>query len=164
MTTHMRSVSPSMGRPGQRAIPIALPHPAPAFANVGRSSQRDELYLNGSLDRPARSIHLTLRKNSGNVATGHDGVEIHIKDGKAWGREIGSTWQKMENISGAFAPGGGPLAFLATIENVRRISESATRRIRRHAIRLRHRWPGVHRPLHRRHVTALARVQPSSAG
>jgi len=104
---------------------VQITHLAPAVVNAGRTSRRDEVYFEGSLDRDARTMLLTLWKNSGSVATGRDGVEIRIEDGKAFGRQMGGRWQEIDDFSAAFAPSGDPLAFLTTIKHVQRVESGA---------------------------------------
>ncbi|NOZ06931.1 MAG: hypothetical protein GXP41_11385, partial [Chloroflexi bacterium] len=88
-----------------------------------------ELYLQGSLDRFAHTMQLTLWRNSGSVASGRDGIEIRVENGKAYGRQNGGAWQEIDDFSGAFAPGGDPLAFLASIKNVQRAEAGAVNEI-----------------------------------
>jgi hypothetical protein len=94
--------------------------PAPAIANVGRSSQRDQYYLEGDVDQSAQSLNLMFWSGSGNLVTQKDGVEIRIEGNQAYGRPIGGIWKEIEAFSGgtAFAPGSDPLAYLAGAKNI----------------------------------------------
>ena len=69
-----------------------ITYPAPAIANVGRSSTTQTYYLEGDVDSPAQSFNLVLWQSGGDIATQKDGVEIKVEAGQAYGREIGGTW------------------------------------------------------------------------
>ena len=99
-------------------------YPAPAIANVGRSSQTQNYFLQGAVDREAESLSLMLWQNEGNLASGQNGFEMHIQDGRAYGRSIGGTWQEIDDFSGIFAPGSDPLAYLAGAENLQPLSSA----------------------------------------
>jgi hypothetical protein len=92
--------------------------PAPTLANVGRSSRRETLHLEGNVDLPARAIRMSLWKDGGNVVTFRDGVEVRIEDGQAYGRMIDGAWQEIDDFSDGFAPGGDLLGYLAGAKNV----------------------------------------------
>ena len=102
-------------------------YPAPAIANVGRSSSTtDSYYMEGDVDSPAQSFFLTLWQGGGNVTTQKDGIEIRIEGGEAYGRPIGGLWQEIDDFSGLFAPGSDPMAYLAGATNIQQVSKSAS--------------------------------------
>jgi len=111
---------------------VQTTYPAPAIANFGRTSRQDALYLEGDVDLPAHTIGMSLWKN-GNVLNSRDGLEVRIEGDRAWGRQIGGTWQEMDDFSDAFAPSGDLMAFLAGAKNVKR--EEAESRITHHVSR-----------------------------
>ncbi|RMD64940.1 hypothetical protein D6833_03640, partial [Candidatus Parcubacteria bacterium] len=102
---------------------VQITYPAPAVVNAGRGSRRDTFFLQGTMDRQARVMELTLWQNEGNITTSRGGIDVRIEDGKAYGRAQGGVWQEIEDFSGSFAPGGDPLAFLAAIKNVEEITD-----------------------------------------
>ncbi len=98
---------------------VQTTHPAPTLVNVGHSSRRETLHLEGQADLPDRTLLLTLWKDGGNVLTGRDGVEVRIEGDSAYGRPIGGTWQEIDDFTDAFAPGSDLMAYLAGAANVR---------------------------------------------
>jgi len=92
--------------------------PAPALANVGRSSREERLHLEGAIDLPARSMRLSLWQGEGSVLKARDGLEIRIEGDRAYGREFGADWQEIDDFSGAFAPVQDPMAYLAGAMNL----------------------------------------------
>ncbi len=109
---------------------VETTHPAPTVANVGRSSRKEQIYLEGETNLPERALQMMLWQNGGNLAQSKDGVEVRIAGDQAYGREIGGNWQEIDDFSGAFAPGNDLMAYLVGARNVResasqRVSESA---------------------------------------
>lgn len=96
-------------------------YPAPALANVGRGSRTDRLRLEGQVDLPARSLHMTLWQ--GDVS--NDGMEVRLEGGEGYGRMPGGTWQKIEDFSDAFAPNSDMLAYLAGVKDVQLVAAHA---------------------------------------
>ncbi|MFH1632589.1 MAG: hypothetical protein ABIG63_01060 [Chloroflexota bacterium] len=97
-------------------------YPAPAIANVGRSSSIQTYYLEGDVDSPAQAFYMTLWQGGGNAATQKDGIEIRMEGGEAYGRPIGGLWQEIDDFSGLFAPGSDPMAYLAGAKNITLVS------------------------------------------
>ena len=99
---------------------VQTTYPAPTIANFGRTSRQETLHLEGDMDLPAHAIGMSLWKD-GNVLNHRDGLEVRIEGDRAWGRQIGGTWQEMDDFSDAFAPGGDLMAYLAGAKNVREV-------------------------------------------
>ncbi len=98
---------------------VQTTYPAPAVTNAGRRSQTERLYLEGRVNTPAHQMALTLRPEGGNVLSRQDSFEIRVDGNQAYGRKPGGEWQEIQDFSGAFAPAGDLLAYLAGAENVR---------------------------------------------
>ncbi len=108
-------------------------YPAPALSNVGQTSHEETLYLEGRANAAARSMRMSLWKEGGSVMTRQDGVELRIEDDQAYGRQIGGTWQEVDDglashATGAFAPGKDLMAYLAGARSVEKLS-TETRRL-----------------------------------
>jgi hypothetical protein len=99
---------------------VQTTYPAPAIANFGRTSRQETLHLEGDVDLPGHTMGMSLWKD-GNVLNPRDGLEVRIEGDRAWGRQIGGTWQEMDDFSNAFAPGGDLMAYLAGAKNVREV-------------------------------------------
>jgi len=100
-------------------------HPAPALLNTGRSSRQDTLHIEGEIRLPDRTLQMTLWQDGGSVLDARDGVEVRVEGDRAYGRQLGGTWEEIPDFSGAFAPGNDLLAYLAGARNVRREEVSA---------------------------------------
>lgn len=114
-------------------------HPAPSLANVGSSSRVEQVYLQGQVNLPQETLQMALYQNGGSLLNPADGVEIRVEAERAFGRQLVAAplhptdpifavidsvaaqpgWEEIEDFSGAFAPGGDLMAFLAGAKNVR---------------------------------------------
>jgi hypothetical protein len=99
--------------------------PAPSLANVGRGGRMDTLYLEGQADLLERTLLLSLWQNGGSALDPRDGVEVRIEGDRAYGRQIGQSWQEIDDFSGSFAPGNDLMAYLAGASNVRELPDQA---------------------------------------
>jgi len=98
---------------------VQTSYPAPALGNVGRSSTRNQLHLEGDVDLPARALTMRLWTGGGSVANPDSAAEIRMEGERAWARQGGGSWQEAEDFTGGFAPGGDFLAYLVGVKNVR---------------------------------------------
>jgi subtilisin-like proprotein convertase family protein len=98
--------------------------PAPKLVNVGRSSRQDTLHIEGQTNLPDRSLLMSMWQGGGNVLDVRDGVEVRVQGDRAYGRQIGGTWEEIPDFSNAFAPGSDLMAYLASAKNVRREARS----------------------------------------
>ena len=96
-------------------------YPAPSLANVGRSSRTDSLRVSGAMDRQAREMRMTLAKDA--LAGPGQALEMRVRDGVAEGRVSGGAWQRVDDASNAFAPGGDMLSYIDAAVNVTRTAE-----------------------------------------
>ena len=95
-------------------------YPAPALVNVGRSSRKDTLYLEGQANLPERSLTMAMWNGGGSTLNRNDGVELRIEDDHGYSRVSGGEWQEVDDLSNAFAPGKDLMAYLAGAKNVKR--------------------------------------------
>jgi hypothetical protein len=91
------------------------------------------LYLEGQVNKPARQMELTLRPEGGNLLSRRDSFEIRIEGDQTYGRKPGGEWQEIQDVSGAFAPAGDLLAYLAGAKNIQVIETGKTGSIDRYA-------------------------------
>lgn len=96
----------------------ATAYTAPTLANVGRPSREERLHLEGSVDLPARTLLLSVWQGGGGILDPGGGVEVRIEGDRAYGRQAGGRWQEIDDFSGAFAPAGDLLIYLAGARNV----------------------------------------------
>lgn len=96
----------------QRTVPL------PKLANVGLKTIEEQLYIEGSVDKSAETLHMRLWSDSGSALTGGGSIEIQVENGNAQGRTSGQAWQPLDNNSDFFAPGGDPLGFLHAASNI----------------------------------------------
>ncbi|MGD8968774.1 MAG: hypothetical protein PVI07_14810, partial [Anaerolineae bacterium] len=96
-------------------------YPAPALVNVGRSSRKDTLHIEGQTNLSERTLLMSVWTEGGTLLDPRDGVEIRIEDDRAYGRQIGEPWQEISDFSGAFAPDNDLMAYLAGAKNVREL-------------------------------------------
>ncbi|MFN8445016.1 MAG: LamG-like jellyroll fold domain-containing protein [Caldilineaceae bacterium] len=99
--------------------------PLPSLATVGMSSRRQQIYIEGAVDRPAETMQMKIWSSQGSVVAGQGAVEMKVEDGVAWGRGDNGIWQKVESNHDLFAPGGDPLGFLNAAINIRQTSDVA---------------------------------------
>lgn len=95
-------------------------YPVPSLRNSGRQPIVDQIGLAGSVDLLARTIQMTFWPDA-SFDPAH-GVSVRAEGNHAYQRrnEPGGsgTWEEIDNVANAFAPGGDPLGFLAGIKNV----------------------------------------------
>ncbi len=101
---------------------VQTTRPVPALSSVGRSSTRNALHLEGTVDLPARTLEMRLWTNGGSVVSPETAAEIRIQGQQGWMRQAGGSWQEDEDFAGGFAPNGDFLSYLSGIKNVRETS------------------------------------------
>ncbi len=91
-------------------------YPLPSLGNVGRQPQTDDLYLSGKRDQAADLLELTMWQH----ARGHmaSGLSVKTENGRTYRRNAVGEWEEHHGLSDLFAPGGDPLTFLQTADNV----------------------------------------------
>ncbi len=96
----------------QATIPLAT------VTNVGRTAEETRLYLEGETDLANEQMQMFLWSQGGNITQPGDALSIRIEDGKAMAQQNNGEWQELDNFTGAFAPDGDFLAFLAAAKNI----------------------------------------------
>ncbi len=96
--------------------------PEASVLNVGRTSQQTALHLDGDVNLPDQQLHFTLWSQGGSVLNADSGIEVKVNGEQAEARQGTQDWQDINNFTGAFAPQGDFMAFLAAAQNVKRES------------------------------------------
>ena len=98
--------------------------PTASIANVGRSSRTEKLYLAGQNDLAAERMELTLWSEGGSTLDAASGISIRSEQGKTFARRGGRSassaepWQEIDDFTGAIAPQGDFMSYLAAIQDV----------------------------------------------
>ncbi len=92
--------------------------PLPTVKNAGRDSKESRIYLEGQTDLVEETLSLTMWSGGGSVLSPETGMQMKVKDGKAFARQGDQPWESIEDFSGTIAPGGDFLAYVAAAENV----------------------------------------------
>jgi hypothetical protein len=102
---------------------VQTTYPAPAVANLGRSSRQETVYIEGNVDLPMHTMLMSLWQDGGNVLNPQrGGVEIRTEGDRAYTRQVGGAWQEVDDFSGAFAPSGDLMSYLVGAKNVQELS------------------------------------------
>jgi hypothetical protein len=92
--------------------------PLATLANVGRTSRSEELYMEGQNDLRAQQMAFTLWTEGGSVLQAESGVSVRTEDGKTYARRGAGEWEVVDDMTGAIAPQGDFLGYLAAIRAV----------------------------------------------
>lgn len=92
--------------------------PLPKLSNIGRSSKTYTYHIQGKTDLAARNLEFTLWDRGGSVTDAKSGAQFKIENGLAYARRADNPWEPLDDFSGAFAPEGDFLAFLAGAKNI----------------------------------------------
>ncbi len=92
--------------------------PKPIITNVGQTSRRNEIHLEGESSLIERTMHMRLWADGGNTADGSSSAEIRIEDERAYARRGSSEWEEIDNFASLFAPQGDFLAFLSAAQDI----------------------------------------------
>ena len=96
-------------------------YPTLLLENVGRSARVETIELNGTVDVPADSMMLQMK------VPNSPELQIRIEGGRGYGRLTAEDeWTEVELATDLFAPGGDPMGFLASAENIRLAEGSLT--------------------------------------
>lgn len=94
-----------------------IAHPGPALANVGRSSKREFLYLDGETNLSDKKLNMRLW--TGQAGQGPENAfQIRIEGDRAYGRCASCAWTELEDPVNVLMPGTDMLAYLSGITNV----------------------------------------------
>ncbi len=106
---------------------VQTTYPAPALSNVGRSSRKETMYVDGQMNLPERSLLMRLYNQGANPTKADEGLELRVERGRAYGRIGGEEdWKELDNASSVFAPGRDVLAYLVGARNIRMKDEGGT--------------------------------------
>ncbi|MFZ4662787.1 MAG: LamG-like jellyroll fold domain-containing protein, partial [Caldilineaceae bacterium] len=92
--------------------------PLATLTNVGRASRTEKLYLEGQNELAAQRMEFTLWSQGGSALDAASGLSIRSEKGKTFARRAGSEWQATDDLTGAIAPQGDFLNYLAAIKDV----------------------------------------------
>ncbi|MEZ4767994.1 MAG: hypothetical protein R2844_06145 [Caldilineales bacterium] len=92
--------------------------PLPTAGNIGRFSQTDSLYLEGTNDLANETLEMALWGGSVNVANRAAAYQMRVQDGNVQTRTGDGEWQSSVDSTVAFAPEGDFLAFLDMADNI----------------------------------------------
>jgi hypothetical protein len=96
---------------------VQTTYPSPSLVNVGRSSQKQYFSMDGQINRPQGQMTLTLYTGAGKNSA--NALPVKIQGDQAYGQMPDGSWQKIDNVSDVFAPGGDPLGYLSAASNIR---------------------------------------------
>jgi hypothetical protein len=96
----------------QTTLPLAT------VANVGHTSRTETLYLEGQNDLRARQMAFTLWSAGGSVLNAESGVSVRMEAGKTYARQGAGEWEVVDDMTGAIAPQGDFMSFLAAVKDV----------------------------------------------
>lgn len=96
-------------------------YPAPSLTNAGRSPTESAFGVEGWVDLPAETLEMTLWRDGS--FDPQRGVAMRIEGEQAYGRVGEGEWEKVQDISEVFAPGGDPLGFLAGVKAVTMVGQ-----------------------------------------
>ncbi|MBI2863695.1 MAG: thrombospondin type 3 repeat-containing protein [Chloroflexi bacterium] len=97
--------------------------PLPRVETMGLGSTTKTVYVEGTIDQPARSLNMKLWSEGGSAQTSLDGLEFKVENGKTVGRVGSSDWQEVSGVTGLFAPDNDPLTYLAGTKNIRQTGQ-----------------------------------------
>ncbi|MCC7019859.1 MAG: hypothetical protein IT332_08900 [Ardenticatenales bacterium] len=93
--------------------------PPPAVTSAGRRAKVTTQFMDGTADRRAGTLELTLWTNPEGVHDPSEGLEVRIDGVTASARANGGAWRTLDDLDGAIAPSGDAAAFLVAAEHVR---------------------------------------------
>ncbi|MBK8048895.1 MAG: hypothetical protein IPK16_18295 [Anaerolineales bacterium] len=92
--------------------------PMATLENVGRTSRTDQLHMDGQNDLQAQQMAFTLWSEGGSVLQTDSGVSVRIEDGKTYTRQGAGEWEAVDDFTGAMAPQGDFMSYLAAVKDV----------------------------------------------
>lgn len=92
--------------------------PLATIGNVGRTSRTDQLYLEGQNDLRSHQMVFSLWGDGGSVLQPESGVSVRMENGKTYARRGAGEWEIVDDMTGAIAPQGDFMNFLAAVKDV----------------------------------------------
>jgi len=97
-----------------RSSAIQTNHPSARLDNAGRSSLERQIWAEGIVDRPNKTMTMKL-----SLGANQQPIELKIENGQAFGKtEYQDEWVAVDNPADVFAPNGDPLGYLTAAENI----------------------------------------------
>jgi hypothetical protein len=92
--------------------------PSSTVANVGRTSQTDQLHLEGQIKLREQLAEMQLWAQDGTVLQTQNGIGVRVERGKTYVREGSGAWQERSGFADGFAPQGDVMAYLTAARDV----------------------------------------------
>jgi len=92
--------------------------PVATLTNVGRTSRTEKLFLEGQNDLRGEKLALTLWSEGGSVLQAESGLRMRTEAGKTFVQRGANDWEEIDDFTGALAPQGDFMAYLAAIKDV----------------------------------------------
>ncbi len=102
----------------QQVIPVA------SISNIGRSSQPQELHIEGTTNLQTQELAMTLWSQGGNVLDRASGLELKTSAGRLLARRNSSDWQEVSNFADALMPQADFTTFLAGATDIKEDRET----------------------------------------
>jgi len=97
-------------------------YPAPTVANVGKSSRKETLYIEGDVDLSQHLVQMKLWPGDGRLSNPNGVAEMRFERGHSYFRVVGGQWEEAEDYSYMdVVPGDDALAYLVAAKNIREI-------------------------------------------
>lgn len=97
---------------------VQVTTPSATITNAGRKSREDRLRLEGETDLRARSMELRLWTGAGSVQLPASAAAVRVRDDKTLIRQGDGAWKPAADMTGALAPRGDWMAYLAAVRDV----------------------------------------------
>ncbi|MCE7988086.1 MAG: DUF11 domain-containing protein [Caldilinea sp. CFX5] len=97
----------------QDVVPVA------GVTNVGQSSERQEVRIEGATNLRDQTLQMTLWSQGGSVLDRASGVEMKAEAGRLLARAPGEEWREISNFTDALIPQGDFTSFLVAATDVR---------------------------------------------
>ncbi|MCL4862851.1 MAG: hypothetical protein KJZ93_25795, partial [Caldilineaceae bacterium] len=92
--------------------------PSARITNVGRSSRTEQFHLQGQSDLRNARLEMQLWSQEGSLLDDASALAVRVENGNTFVRQGGGEWRQSEDMSGAIAPQGDFMAYLAAVRNV----------------------------------------------
>ena len=86
--------------------------------NAGRTSQTDQLYLEGHADAGAEVLEFRLWSDSGSLLQAESSLAVRVAEGKTYTQQNGGAWQESSDFTQAIAPAGDFMSYLVAARDV----------------------------------------------
>ncbi len=93
--------------------------PPPAITSAGRQAKVTTLFMDGTADRRAQRLELSLWRDGAAIGDPAEALEVRIDGVAASARVKGGEWQALDDIDGGLAQTGDAASFLVAAEHVR---------------------------------------------